>query len=42
MFLMSYNVNQRKEKLFTDTVIHLIKRLNEVSYGFITGIQLKS
>lgn len=37
-----FHLNKRKDKKFTDTVIHLIKRLNEVSYGFITGIQLKA
>ena len=37
-----FEFNEKKLRNVSDTVIHLIKRLNEESNGFITGIQLKS
>lgn len=37
-----FEFSNKKVRKVSDTVIHLIKRLNEESNGFITGIQLKS
>ena len=37
-----FEFDEKKVRKVSDTVIHLIKRLNEESNGFITGGQLKS
>ena len=37
-----FESDEKKVRKVSDTIIHLIKRLNEESNGFITGGQLKS